>query len=431
MVARPVDVNRQSLLLRKDKSLSTTIKRYRSAVEQLVTAYFDARPAAIVVSDGRLGRTHVLTKFLDLIDDDADVVNISGPCSNAIDFMRQVVKGISFEPNDLSLSDLEGVLDLFLQHQQKNMRRTIIAVQDFDSHGWWVLDKVRRLIESEAENKHGLMMLLSGSPTVNLVLNEPILDVISGHAGDKILLKPFTLSETRDFIRNYFLSSAALDNAPKDVGEVIDFAATNVIHDACEGIPDDVYQVCNKCLEMLPTADEKKITAALANEAIRQLGMTDLEDEASASDELSDDTIEFEPPGYLVVENGSESPQDIPVMDSSIVFGRDRHCDCCIAGLKISRFHSIFSMTPDGLDVVDLGSTNGTFVNGEKVDRFRLGEDDVVQIGQVRITYVPQPSRRSSKDVENPKCDRSDKETLYQEPPIRFAGDVLKLRSTS
>ena len=56
----------------------------------------------------------------------------------------------------MSLVDLENVLELFLRYQRTHKIRTIIAVQDSDAHGWWVLDKVRRLVELEAKEKYGL-----------------------------------------------------------------------------------------------------------------------------------------------------------------------------------------------------------------------------------------------------------------------------------
>ena len=427
MFARTVDSNHQGFLIRKDQSLSTTIKRYRSAVEHLLVAYFDTRPVAIVVGDGRLGRTHVFAKFLDLVADDADVVKINAPCSNAIEFMRQIVQSIGFESKDLSLNDLEGVLDLFLQHQKKSARRTIIAVQEFDSHGWWVLDKIRRLIEGEAENKNGLMVLLSGPPSLNVVLNEPILDVISAHAGDKIELKPFSLSETRDFIRSHVMSSAAADQFPDDIGEVIEFEATNIIHEYCDGIPDDIHRVCNGCLDLLRTSSEKKITTALARQVVQELGLAKVDDESSSNGENPDDTIEIKAPGYLVVEVGGEPTEYIPVMDSSIVFGRDRHCDCCIEGLKVSRFHGLFSMTSDGLVVVDLGSTNGTFVNGEKLERSRLGPDDIVEVGRVRFRYVSNGADDHSQDSKARGESKDTDDEGHKVSSINYAGEAFTM----
>jgi pSer/pThr/pTyr-binding forkhead associated (FHA) protein len=41
----------------------------------------------------------------------------------------------------------------------------------------------------------------------------------------------------------------------------------------------------------------------------------------------------------------------------------------------------------EGWAIVDLGSTNGTRVNGEPVERRRLRDGDVIEIGLVRLVY--------------------------------------------
>ena len=405
MVARPVVLNHHVVPISYEQSLGTTIKRYRSAVELLVAAYSNKRPASIMTGAGRLGPGHVLGKFLELTADDADTVTISGPCMSATEFMQQIVQGIGFEPNKLSLGDLEGVLDLFLQYQRKKKRRTVIVVPDFEDHGWWVLDKIRRLIEGEVEEENGLMLLLAGAPSNNVLLNEPVLDAISDHAGDRIVLEPFSLTETRDFIRNHIMSSTIADNVRDDIGELIEFGATDMIHDVCQGIPDDVYRMCSKCTEMLAVSGGAQITKAIATEAAVLTGLTDPQDESTSDTaavnvcEETETVEEVEEPAYLVIESNSEPTQKIPLNGNNLVLGRDKVCDLCIEGLRISRFHSIFSLTPDGLVVADLGSTNGTFVNGKKVERSTLDPDDIVKIGHTQIRYIPAVDTTPKKPV--------------------------------
>jgi len=59
--------------------------------------------------------------------------------------------------------------------------------------------------------------------------------------------------------------------------------------------------------------------------------------------------------------------------------------DVLIDDDKISRKHAMFFLDDDGPSVVDLLSTNGTHVNGKKVDDSDLSDGDIVNIGKTRF----------------------------------------------
>ena len=70
---------------------------------------------------------------------------------------------------------------------------------------------------------------------------------------------------------------------------------------------------------------------------------------------------------------------DIP-LDRVVVVGRDRWCDAQIASPRVSRRHCCLAPNPDGLLVRDLGSTNGTRINGQRVDQGELRPGDELSI---------------------------------------------------
>ncbi|HQY64676.1 MAG: DUF4388 domain-containing protein [Myxococcales bacterium] len=69
------------------------------------------------------------------------------------------------------------------------------------------------------------------------------------------------------------------------------------------------------------------------------------------------------------------------VADKQIVVGRSSDLDMVLVEDMVSRKHARIALTEDQIWIEDLGSTNGTFVNGEKVKRARLKEGDRVLIG--------------------------------------------------
>jgi len=80
-----------------------------------------------------------------------------------------------------------------------------------------------------------------------------------------------------------------------------------------------------------------------------------------------------------------------PLISAMTVLGRDESCDVLIEDPGVSRRHCEFRVTTDGPHIVcslrDLGSTNGTFVNSERITSQRLEPGDRVTVGRTSFTY--------------------------------------------
>ncbi|MEE8078953.1 MAG: FHA domain-containing protein, partial [Pseudomonadales bacterium] len=71
-----------------------------------------------------------------------------------------------------------------------------------------------------------------------------------------------------------------------------------------------------------------------------------------------------------------------------ILIGRDELCDIRIASHLVSRHHALVVNSSQGVKLVDLGSTNGTFVDGRKIKQCALQDSQVITIGDCTIEYV-------------------------------------------
>ncbi|MCC6522619.1 MAG: FHA domain-containing protein [Polyangiaceae bacterium] len=73
---------------------------------------------------------------------------------------------------------------------------------------------------------------------------------------------------------------------------------------------------------------------------------------------------------------------------AAVLVGRANECDIVLLEGMVSRHHARFRVTEAGLAVEDLGSTNGTLVNGERVGERVLSEGDRVLIGTSILKVV-------------------------------------------
>lgn len=79
----------------------------------------------------------------------------------------------------------------------------------------------------------------------------------------------------------------------------------------------------------------------------------------------------------LIIQEGNSPKSQWPLAKDVMIIGRDATCDIQIDERQISRQHAEIALTPHGYTIKDLGSKNGTFVNGQQV----FGEPQVIYNG--------------------------------------------------
>jgi pSer/pThr/pTyr-binding forkhead associated (FHA) protein len=72
--------------------------------------------------------------------------------------------------------------------------------------------------------------------------------------------------------------------------------------------------------------------------------------------------------------------------------GRASAADFIVDVALVSRLHCRLTATEGHVDVEDLDSTNGTFVNDKKIDRAQLASGDRLRVGRVEMTVERQRS---------------------------------------
>lgn len=70
---------------------------------------------------------------------------------------------------------------------------------------------------------------------------------------------------------------------------------------------------------------------------------------------------------------------------NEIIIGRDANCDICIDNIVVSRQHARIAKGPDNHFIEDLGSKNGTFVNGHWVSKDLIDAGDEISIGKYTL----------------------------------------------
>lgn len=111
--------------------------------------------------------------------------------------------------------------------------------------------------------------------------------------------------------------------------------------------------------------------------------------------------------------SGKYQGGEFPLPDNAeVVIGRSSDLDMVLVEDMVSRRHARILCTPAEITIEDLGSTNGTFVNGEKISRAALHDGDRVLVGTnilkvVSVEAGPLSSALGKTRVEPPAAARS------------------------
>ncbi|MEA2011255.1 MAG: FHA domain-containing protein [Actinomycetota bacterium] len=87
----------------------------------------------------------------------------------------------------------------------------------------------------------------------------------------------------------------------------------------------------------------------------------------------------------LIVETGPQAGLTYVLADGETIAGRGASCDIFLGDVTVSREHARFSLEDGVLRIQDLGSTNGTYVNGAWADAYALSPGDEVIIGKFHL----------------------------------------------
>ncbi|MFC5695261.1 FHA domain-containing protein [Pseudomonas sp. GCM10022186] len=90
---------------------------------------------------------------------------------------------------------------------------------------------------------------------------------------------------------------------------------------------------------------------------------------------------------FLQVLKGEQEGQKFHIT-SSMTFGRSVKCELCFSDLELSRRHCEFFLKDDVLEVKDLASANGVFVNQQRVSTAVLQPGDQVRMGSVTLLVI-------------------------------------------
>ena len=80
--------------------------------------------------------------------------------------------------------------------------------------------------------------------------------------------------------------------------------------------------------------------------------------------------------------------KEVPLTKERTSLGRRPYNDIVIDNLAVSGEHAVVHLRGDHVEIEDLGSTNGTYINGQAVKHHTLHTGDIIDIGKYKIRFL-------------------------------------------
>jgi pSer/pThr/pTyr-binding forkhead associated (FHA) protein len=104
--------------------------------------------------------------------------------------------------------------------------------------------------------------------------------------------------------------------------------------------------------------------------------------------------------GYLEIINGGVGHKVVQIGEGVTIIGRSPECDVQLAVENVSRMHARIRYRDEEYYLEDLDSTNGTYVNSIRVVGCVLRNNDLIEIGGVKIIFTEEKRLRQYDDLQ-------------------------------
>ena len=367
-----------------------------------------------VVITGEIGsgKTTLIESFLQELQRDVVVAQVSQTQVSAIDFLQSVLVQFGFSPFKMKKAELIATLNSFLVEQYAAGRKVLLIVDEAQNLSLKVLEEVRMLSGVETTKEKVLRIILAGQPELNHKLDAPELVQLAQRVRLRFHLGTLSATEMHAYIRHRLEVAGAGDR------QIFAEEAYPVIYRYTGGVPRLVNTLCDTAMLAAYGQNRDHVLLEDVNSSVEELGWREPQAQPSIPGHVARGLIPMpasptptrscargcvpttagegaEPVGRIILATEGRTTQELPLKVGRVIIGRTVDNDLQVDSRFVSRHHCQIITGAEGSVIEDLNSTNGIFVQGKRVRRHNLNDGDVVVIGKHEIMYVDERLARA------------------------------------
>jgi energy-coupling factor transporter ATP-binding protein EcfA2 len=336
-----------------------------------------SRPAQVrlVLGPSSSGKSTLLTHLTHRLDPNGVVLQCRGPKHDAMGVLASLLVSAELTAWELSEIEQRNLLTVFVQQRRSQGRRVFLVLDDVHGIKPAAWEEIERLLVLKFEKRPALELLVAG-PTSTAQHFQ------TGEDGPReggLLVCNLSHASSEDVIGylDWRLSRFEMRDALTPV-------AAQVMARLCGGRYAAADVLCQMSLLLLRQLSLDRVDARVVRQAVAALAArqgSKLETDAPTEPK---DPLDSLPQGHLLITKSGKVVAR-SALGQRTLLGRSEHNDVCLPSPYMSRHHAVIVGTPEGYYLVDLNSVNGVVLNGQRVERAVLCDQDVLAIGPFRL----------------------------------------------
>ena len=357
---------------------------HRAALEFLHATYREKHGLGLLQGPALSGKSTVAQQFMLSFDSDVSRALVDGEGLTPTALLSSVLSQFGYKLELTSENELISMLRVFTMQQTAGGNAPILVIENTHAMEANTLSVVCELAGVAVSRQSALRIILLSDRSIDNIISAPAMECISKRVSGVHLLGPMSALETRDYL-HLKLEAAGAEN-PADI---FPDAVCADVYSASNGWPGVVDR-----LALLAFA--KATSSPVRSEHVKRLGVV-----ADAAPAPVPSATEGDDDGHprIYLTRKGKTLGEISLERPRLLIGRSEHNDLRINSNFISRHHAMFVRHGSATLLMDLNSTNGTFVNSRRVSNYVMMHDDIVSIGNHRIKFVhPEADRNVEMD---------------------------------
>lgn len=328
------------------------------------------------------GKTTILRHFAETLDEDRTVAIVNGSCRDPGVLLDSILCQFGFSVKLDSVNEQLNMLRVYVTQQASCHSAPLLIIENTHTLNPDELQILCSLADMRTRHQYALRLVLSSDRSIAPIVNAPAMECIG-----KRLTGDFHLAPMEDYETLTYLHAKLRAGRCDDPASVLPGAVCETIHRASGGWPGIVDRLVLLALARATSCPLKPadIERPMVPPMTGSPGLQAISNVRSFGKDFA----------KLFLTYNGKTIKEIPFDRPRILVGRSEHNDLPIESRFISRHHAMFIRDGRTTVLMDLNSTNGTFVNSQRISNHVMVNDDVVMIGHHGLKFVDPNARES------------------------------------